>query len=55
MLEPEGEDLLLICYPPDEAVASGVQTALDDMGGSGRDAAEAVELRLRQIYPQLMA
>lgn len=53
MLEPEGEDLLLICYPPDEAVASGVQTALDDMGGSGRDAAEAVELRLRQTYPQL--
>jgi CheY-like chemotaxis protein len=53
MLESEGEDLLLLCYPPEEAFENGVRMAVDDIGGLGPGAVEAVELRLHESYPDL--
>jgi CheY-like chemotaxis protein len=53
MLKPEGQDLLLICYPPDKAFENGVRTAVDEVGGSGSGTAEAVVLRLHELYPGL--
>jgi len=53
MLEPEGEDRLLLCYPAEEAFENGVRTAVDDIGGLGPGTLEAVELRLHERYPDL--
>ena len=53
MLGPEGEDLLLLCYPAEESFENGVRSAVDDIGGSGPGTLEAVELRLHERYPDL--
>lgn len=47
MPEPEGEDLLLICHPPDEVFENAVRTVVDDIAGPAPGIAEAVE-RQRQ-------
>jgi CheY-like chemotaxis protein len=50
------EEILLICYPRDETFENGIRTVIDDLDGLdglGHGAAESVELKLHERFPEL--
>ena len=53
MPEPDNDDVLLICYPPDVVFERGVRTVLDGVGGVRPGAIEAVVLKLHECFPEL--
>ena len=53
MGQREGEEALLICYPPDETFEDGIRAVIDDLSSRGQGSVECVEVRLRDRFPDL--
>ena len=49
----EGDEILIVCYPPDETFESDIRTVVDDFNSRGQCSVESIELSLHERFPDL--